>query len=539
MVPGGVFAQSSGDDFSITSFRGGEVEANLRLGLNLAGVGMGSGTFGGVLSGRVSDGASGLFSNPANLGKLTAPQWAFDTRVGLGTSTFGLDGTDLIPPSDVRSQTDEMLDELSFPENRTPTYTAVEDVNLGLKSQLSSFAISFPLHDRVSVGVGVRRTVDFNFRTRASGIEAKLEADQETGSQTINIDFLTQLYGSLNAKLNIRSLSFGGGGYVFDNEYGRLSLGAALNRHHAIHNFKINVQPQGMIVLNGSEEFFFNQSEDPNLAQDETNRFFWRANANYEDKAWGYRAGLQYQLPFEWLTLSGMYSATPKFRMTDPDAFSKRFLPQFIDLTPPEGEDRVNVDDLSLAKPNLTSAAQDSLGTSLSLSLPSSLTVGADIGLGSHTISLNYIHYFGSLSYRGSYSKNKNNYDPFLVGKNTSYGLKYGMSFGFPDKLEGWAWALIPIRLLYLDIDGIIFQSFRGSTQYRNPQYRIGGGVLFGGEMTDEDRGTGLRDALAGPLPRGFALGRQYTIYDEIDVGVMLFGFPDTALRFGFSYTFR
>jgi len=539
MVPSVVFAQSSDDDFTMTSFRGGEVEANLRLGLNLAGVGVGSGTFGGVLSGRVSDGASGLFTNPAHLGDLTAPQWALDTRVGVSTNTLGLDGTDIISPSDVRTETDEALDELSFPEDRTPTYSTIEDVDLGLKSQLSSFAANFPLHDRFSVGVGLRHAVELDFRTRASGIEAQLEADQESGGQTINIDFLTQLHGSLDAKLDITSFSFGGGGYVFDNEYGRLSLGMALNRHHATHELRIDVQPQGMIILNGSEEFFFNQSEDPNLSQDETNRFFWKANANYDDKAWGYRAGLHYQMPFQWLNLSVMYSDTPEFNMTDPNASSRRFIPEFVDLTPPEGEDRVSVDDLSLAKPNLTSAAQDSLGRSLSLSLPSSLTIGTDVGVGDHTVSLNYVKYFGELSYGGIYSDDEEDYDSFLVGKDTQHGLKYGMSFEFPDRLEGWSWALLPIRMLYLDIDGLIFQSFRESTGYRNPQYRIGGGILLGDGLTDKNRGEGLRDALDAPLPRGFALGRQYTIYDEIDVGVMLFGFPDTAFRFGISYTLR
>lgn len=539
VIPGVTFAQSSSDDFSITTFRGGEVEANLRMGLNLAGVGIGSGTFGGVLSGRVSDGASGLFSNPANLGKVTAPQWAFDTRLGLGTSNFGVDGTSLIPPSDVRSETDEVLEELSFPENRSPTYPTVKDIDLGLQSQLSSFAVTLPLQDRFSVGLGLRRTVDFDLRTRASGIEAQLEADQESGGQTISIDFLTQMYGSLDAKVDITSLSFGTGGYVFNNEYGRLSLGLALNRHYATHELKIDVQPQAMIILNGSEEFFFNQSGDPNLAEDETNRFFWKANANYEDKAWGYRSGIHYQLPFEWLTLSALYTAAPDFKMRDPDASSRRFLPRFVDLTPPEGEDRVSIDDLSLAKPNLTSPAQDSLGRSLSLSLPSSLTIGMDLGLGEHTVTLNYVQYFGEISYEGIYSDNENKTDSFVIGKDLKYGVKYGMNFTFPDQLKGADWALIPIRLLYLDIDGLLFQAFRGKTKYRNPQYRIGGGVMFGDELTDKDRGSGLRDILDAPLPRGFALGRQYTIYNEIDVGVMLLGFPDTALRFGFSYTFQ
>lgn len=539
MLPGAVFAQSSDDDFTMTSFRGGEVEANLRLGLNLAGVGVGSGTYGGVLSGRVSDEASGLFTNPAYLGELTAPQWAFGTRAGVSTSTFGLDGTDFISPNEVRTETDEVLDDLSFPEDQTPTYSTVEDVDLGLKSRLSSFAANFPLHNRFSLGIGLRRTVELDFRIRASGIEAQLEADQESGNQTINIDFLTQLHGSMDAELDITSLSFGGGGYLFDNEYGRLSLGMALDRHHATHEFKIDVQPQGMIILNGSEEFFFNQVEDPNLSQGETNRLFWKANADYDDKAWGYRAGLQYQMPFQWLNLSVMYSDTPEFKMTDPDAFSRRFTPKFVDLNPPEGEDRVNVDDLSLAKPNLTSAAQDSLGKSLSLSLPSSLTVGTDIGFGNHTISLNYVKYFGKLSYEGFYTDDKKEQGSILVGKNTRHGFRYGMSFEFPDRLKGWSWALLPIRLLYLDIDGLIFQSFRESTGYRNPQYRIGGGVLFGNGVTDEDRSEGLQDVLDAPLPRGFALGREYTIYDEVDVGVMLLGFPDTALRFGLSYTLR
>lgn len=537
MIPAVAAGQS--DDFTLTSFRGGELEANIQLGLNLAGVGTGSGTFGGVLSARVNDGASGLFSNPANLGGLSAPQWTFGSRAGLGTNTLGLDGTDIFSPSDVQTETDDVLNELSYPENQSPTYTTVQDIDLGLQNQLSSFAAAFPVTDRLTLGMGLRRTVDFRFRTRASGIETQFEADQETGGQTINIDFLTRLHGSANARINITSLNFGAGGRLFDNEYGRLSLGAALNRHYATHQVRVDVQPQSMILLNKSQEFFFNKSDDPNLTQDETNRFFWKAKANYEDRAWSVRGGLQYQLPFEWLTFSAAYSAAPDLRMTDSNAFSRRYLPKFVDLTPPEGEDRVNVDDLSLAKPNLTTAAQDSLGTSLNLNLPSTLVLGLDFGLGKHTFSVNYMQYFGEFSYRGLYSRDGNGDNPFQLGKDPTYGLRYGMNFTFPNKLEGAAWALLPIRLLYLDIDGLLFQAFRQHTEYRNPQYRIGGGVMFGDEITDEDRSSGVRNALSGPLPTGFALGREYTVFRSVNVGVMLLGFPDTAFRFGLAYTLR
>jgi hypothetical protein len=40
-----------------------------------------------------------------------------------------------------------------------------------------------------------------------------------------------------------------------------------------------------------------------------------------------------------------------------------------------------------------------------------------------------------------------------------------------------------------------------------------------------------LRDALNTPIPLGFALGRQYTIFQRFTVGVLVFGFPDLALR--------
>lgn len=535
MIPAAAAGQS--DDFTLTSFRGGELEASVQLGLNLAGVGTGSGTFGGVLSAQVNDGASGLFNNPANLGGLSAPQWAFGSRAGFGTNTLGLDGTNIFSPSDVETETDDVLNELSYPENQSPTYTTVQDIDLGLQSQLSSFAAAFPVTDRLTLGMGLRRSVDLRLRTRASGIETQFEADQETGGQTINIDFLTRLYGSANAQINVTSLNFGAGSRLFDNKYGRLSLGVALHRHYATHQIRVEVQPQSMILLNNSQEFFFNKSDDPNLTQDETNRFFWRAKADYEDRAWSFRGGLQYQLPFEWLTFSAAYSAAPDLRMTDSNAFSRRYLPQFVDLTPPEGEDRVNVDDLSLAKPNLTTAVQDSLGTSLNLNLPSTLTLGVDFGLGKHAFSVNYMQYFGDFSYRGLYSRDGSENDPFQLGKDPTYGLRYGMNFTFPNKLEGAAWALLPIRLLYLDIDGLLFQAFRQHTGYRSPQYRIGGGVMFGDEIADEDRSSGVRNALSGPLPTGFALGREYTVFHSVDVGVMLLGFPDTAFRVGLAYT--
>jgi len=131
--------------------------------------------------------------------------------------------------------------------------------------------------------------------------------------------------------------------------------------------------------------------------------------------------------------------------------------------------------------------------------------------------------------------------DKYEIGKETSFGLKLAANFAFDDELEGWGYAAIPIRLLYLDIDGLLFQIFRSVTDYRNPHYRVALGAVFGNEIMSDfgkDYNDIIKTAFSLPYPYGFSLSRQYTVFNNLNVGVMIFGFPDLALKFSIGYGF-
>jgi hypothetical protein len=95
---------------------------------------------------------------------------------------------------------------------------------------------------------------------------------------------------------------------------------------------------------------------------------------------------------------------------------------------------------------------------------------------------------------------------------------------------------LLPLRLLFLDVDGLLFQAMGRYSGYRNPHYRLGGGLQQGTLL------VGRLAADARPatqvLPTGFSMGRQYTLFNGLDVGVMLFGVPDMAFRMSLGYSF-
>lgn len=548
-VLGAAQVQAQDGDFTMQRFFGGDVQVDYRLGINLTGTGLGSGTMGGVLSTRVGDHAASLFGNPAELGRMRHPQVVLSTRLGLNTDLYGLDGTQLVDPVEIETRTDEALADFSFPASATPVYTKVENIYFGETNQLAGMVAAIPFHPRVTLAFGFAQPLDVNLRLRASGIETLLEAAQESGDQTITIDVLTQLNAAAQFRSNINTLSFGGGGRVYDGPYGRVDLGLAGIYYSVTNRLSWDINPQGLVILSGSQEYYYNDPEDPNLnrAAGESNNLYFRARGNYTDSAWGFRAGLIYK-PTRWFDLSLTYNHVPAFRLDDPDAFAESFVPTYVNLegkadAGPDEEDLLVLDSLNLAKPNLTKQTSDSLGQRLGFKMPSSLTLGMDFAMGQHTFALNLVRYWGELTFSGTYGDRGGTRDPFRVGKDADYGLKYGFDFKFPDRFGSvTSYALLPIRLLFLDFDGILLQALGKWTHYTNPHYRFGGGFILGGsilERTSETVEDGLRDVLALPFPTGFSLGRQYSIFHDIDIGITTIAIPDLLLRLTIAYNVR
>ncbi|MEM1094577.1 MAG: hypothetical protein AAGJ10_08240 [Bacteroidota bacterium] len=533
--------QAQSDDFTMMRWRGGAISADLRMGFNLTGGGLGSSIFGGVITPRIQSGAASLFTNPAELGLLRHQQIVIDAQLGIGTQSFGLTGNDLLSASTIQTETDGVLSDLNFPTSATPQYTQVQGLAAGLQGRFPALAVALPVYDRFAVSIGVHYPIATTLDLRMAGLEALLNAQADAGDQTIDIDVLFNIGFSTQLQLNMQSLDFGGGGTV-PLSSGTFGYGVTASRYGVTNALNINASPQGSVVLNKTTEYAFNDAGDPNLTGNETNELYWTLQGNFEDVQWGGRAGVFFQSKNKRWALSAVYNHVPDFTLTDPNAFSRSFVPAFINLdgetdpdpADPEAQDLFNIEDLDIAKPNLTRATIDTLGQTVSLAYPSSLTLGVDVGLGKHTLAVNYVQYTGPLAYGYTYNGEKR------VGKDLTNGVRVGLDFQFPDKLKGAGWALVPLRLLFLDVDGLLLQALGTHTGYTNPHYRIGAGVSFGSAIVEglED-GEALRDVLDLPTPTSLSLGRQYTVFERLDVGALVFGFPDIAFKFSFGYTFR
>jgi hypothetical protein len=339
----------------------------------------------------------------------------------------------------------------------------------------------------------------------------------------------------------MNNLSFSLGGTIFGNERSdRLTFGLTLNRYEMTNNIDFNFHSDGMIVLNNSSEYYFNDPNDVNLSKDkgETNTLFWRAKGNFNSSGYGFKFGLNLspKETISFMEFSILYDYVPKFSMKDPMAVNESYQPKFFTgrLNGKDNEAMdIVIDSLNLAKPNLTVRTSNPFSDEVIISLPSSLTFAFDFKLGDHTLAFNILKYFNDYSYQ---------LGQFKFGKKPTAGFKMGLDFKFPVNYEGWNWTLIPIRLLFLDFDGILFQLFSDGTGYTNPHFRVGGGLIFGDAIVegfnDKDQRKSLEDGLALPLPSGFAFGRQYTILDNLTISALVYGYPDLFLKYSFAYNF-
>lgn len=526
------------DDFDLLRFSGGSIAAEFRLGLSMSGSSVGAASWGGVVSNRVHSGAAEVFINPANLSRLENRQLIMDGQVGLGT--WMSSGNGHIPQSDIDDAIDDVFEDFNYPDSAPRNYTQFQSLDVGLQRRLPSMAFAVPVGKRTVLSVGVENPASTSLSLRAAGIEAYFsgEAGADEGAPT-RIDALLSIGMAAHMDLRMSSISIGGAHLVENAGPGTLRIGAALTRHSFRTSLGLDVSPTGVMVLNQAKQYLFNDPEEVSLDDDETNVMYWRAGGNYSDSQWGGRFGLAYDLPSGKFGVSLLYTASPTFNMIDPNAFGESFIPAFVNMDgesdPDEGEEElVDIDKVDIAKPTLTKQTNDTLGQEMTVSLPSSLTLGVDVGLGKHTLAVNLIQYLSEMSTEFEYD------DAKKFGKDLGTGVRFGMDFQFPDRIKGAGYALIPIRLLFLDFDGLLFQAIGKHTGYSNPHYRIGGGIAMGSAIVEgvEDP-QDLQDTLDTPLLTGFSLGRSYTVLKDVNVGVMVFGMPDVAYRFSLGYNIK
>lgn len=520
-------------------FRGGFMNVNFGLNLNTLGSSLGSGSMGGLISSRVDNGALNIHLNPALLGFMTEGQLLIDSRVGLGTNiSSGLNSSLVSTINDeLKTTIDETFDDeaswTKFPETYISA-TQVRDFDIGFAGQMNSFAFAAPLTNRFVLAGAYSYPVSLDFDLGVTGISAKLAQEQGTDEVSIRFDILMNISLLTQMRFQMSSLSTGIGAKILDSESQKLALGATLSRYQVTSTRRLQADLSGMVVVGGADERYFNDPTDPNLNSDlgESNSFFMNANGSYEATEYGLKFGAYYELDNK-LRLSMVYDYMPDFNLTGNNNTASAFLPVFMVGSGDEileGEIEVALDSLRANKPNLTTERDISkiVGDG-SLNLPSSFTLGLDFGIRQHTMVLNYTKYMSELSFANGSD---------LIGKNLSSGIGVGFDFKLRDRMKLFPTIVgLPFRLLFLDIDGLLFQSLGGITGYKNSHYRFGGNILLGDGIVSTDNND-LRDILSLPLPQTFSMGRQYTIFEKIDVGVTVLAVPDMVLKYSVGIRF-
>jgi hypothetical protein len=537
-------SQSGDQDFRVESWNGGVLEANLRLGVNWTGPGIGS--MGSLWSARYAHGGEALFANPALLG-LVEGSVSIDGRAAASNGLFGVGETAILSPSTLRQRTDALLDDLGYASPSAPGYTRIAAVTAGQGAQIGSIIGSYRVAPGLTVAAGYHRPLSVGLGFRSAGVESVLDAARRNGAQTIAIDVLAQLSGAVSLQTQMDVLSAGFGVHVGTDDLGSFHVGAAISRYSAYTQLDWSIRPELMIVLSGSQQYFFNDPQDPNLAAGETNNLFWNARARYAGDAWGGRIGLRFATPENGFVLSVTGRRVQNLDLRDPNAYAESYLPLFVNLSGELDaaafeEDLLDVESLNLAKPNLTRRTTDSLGTQVTFRQPDVLTIGLDLGLGPHTLTANYLLYDGEISAEGVYGSRGGEPKQFRLGKKLDYGVRLGLDLKFPDRLKGAGWLLVPIRLLFLDLDGLVLQALGSRTGYSNPHYRIGGGLVYGEAVVsgvERNIRQDLESSLGRVIPSGVSMARRYTLFDQLDVGFTVAGVPDLLMRMGLVYRLR
>lgn len=538
-----ITAQVADDTPVMQYWAGGYGKIKLNMDVNITGAGAGSGIFGGVYSPSLRNGASSLFMNPAGMTNIESSQLYFDMKVGFSNNVFGVGKDDLVSPETIQEETDTFLDDSDafIVEEGTPkTYTSFSEVEFAQLGGFSSFGIAFPLHERVKLGIGYLSLMDISFDLIMNGINTGLKATKTVGSNDTDIDIILSNNIISEFRLKMHQFSFGASFEIINKNNSMLSVGFTASNYYLKNRIYLDSYNEGMIVLNNSSEYYFNDPNDPNLSRDlgETNKMYFKSNANFMDNKWAMKFGAYYKPQETGSFLSNfrfslVMDFMPSFKIHDNNAYAESYQPKFLTGTP-LGEDEealdIIIDSLDLAKPNLTLQTDNVFADSLLVEYPSTMLIGIDASLGKHVLAFNLVKYFGEYSFK---------FADYYVGYKPSFGMRMGFDLHMPDKLEGWGWVFVPVRLLFLDFDGLLMQALHKHTGYKNPHYRIGASLMFGSGIAEglEDS-EDLKNSLDTPLPRGFSLGRQYTILESLTIGTMVFGYPDLALRFSVGYRF-
>lgn len=519
-------------------WRGGNVDLVFRLGFNSSNT-FGSSGYGGLLSPRIRAGAAATTGNPAELAALRTGDFIFDgslmpvlTKGGFLSNEVGS-----ILDDEVAGAMDEILDDpeqVNFLANGYRSHTRFRGVSGGIKPPFPSISLAVPLGRRATLGFATHQPINGEFQMLATGINTQIAQEQGSDDVSIRFDVLMNISIATRMTLNMNAFTTALGVRVLDGSpFGDLDIGASVSQYRMSSYRNLEADFTGMVVVSRADERFFNNPDDPNLdfANGETNALYMRARGDFRDEGNGYSVGFTYRPPVvRRVTLSALYTKMPTFRLTDPHAYGDAYLPVFAVGDDVLGGDlKVKLDTLQASKPNLTTRRDiNQLIEDMSVKLPSSFAVGADVALGNHTLTLNYTAYQGemSIAFGDSY-----------LGKKAAHGVGFGMDIRMKDRFTPMSLLFVPFRLLYLDFDGFLFQALGQVTGYRDPHYRFGANLMLGEGMHSK-ADSDLKQTLGLPLPTGLSLTRTYMLGKSVKMGFSTITYPDLLFKYSVSVGF-
>jgi len=535
-------AQSSlSKDFGALSFNGGKVLMDVRFGSNLSGSGFGSGSFSGIHSALGRVGGGSLFGNPASLAHVKRAQIGFESRFPIRNGSLGIGSTTGLPKF-ISQSTDDLLENLSLPEDVTPTYTTASFAAIGQPRQLTAFWMTWPVKETVGIGFGYRQPLYVSSTLSLSGFQTLLSGNKESNSTSIQVDFLAELALNSSTEIQVDEVSIGAGGLLEKYAIGSVWWGATLYRLGASVNIGMDMLPQGVLTISGTDQFYFNDDQDRNLdyGAGETNAFYWKVRGGFQGNGFGARMGLVHRTYTAGFGTSLLLNIAPRIHLWDGDASASSFLPVFLDL---EGviddnngtKDLLDIEQLDLARPNLTRQTHDAFGQWITVHMPTSLSLGLDLPMGRHLVVINVARYWGSLAIEGEYGLENGVMNRYKLGKKPSWGFKIGMDFGRDETRTGLKNWNVPLRILTLDLDGFIFERTKSWSGYSNPRYRFSGSLQWGKPIViglDSTIAEDLEAFFGGVMPTSLSIGRSYSLFDRLEVGVHVIGIPDMMMRF-------
>ncbi len=516
-------------------WNGGELNFQLNFGLNVMGGGMGSGSFGRVIAPGISSGPAAIFTNPAEIALLKNPNIFFDTKFGISNKTFGLDYEKDLNKNISSSTTDFLKDTTTFIFSKDGARTDTKIGNFGFSQtgNFGAFALGVPVYEKIVLGFGVYYPIDIRSNFLMTGIRMKMESTKQVSDQEFAIDLPLSTSFVSEFAFRVNTMTAGLAGEVFNSSFGKTNVGFALTRYEVNEYININMLINGYLAMNQTKEYHFNDPNDPTIDRSlgQTNDFFYRLKGDYKTDAWGYRFGVV-QSSESWNLVMAL-DIVPEFSMSDPNAFTESYQPKFLTGTlTGEGDNALNIliDSLDLANPNLTVPTKNEFTKDIKTIYPSTFSIGGDVKWGSFWFGLNFVKYLNEFSFE---------YGKYKIGKNLNFAVKSAVQVQLADKVKGASWLLIPFRVFCLDFDGMLFQLFGGITKYKNPTYRVESGLLVGDGIAEgfspKDKKS-YEDIFGVPLPTGFAIIREYTLFDNLRIGATIFGLPDFAIRYGLSF---